>query len=58
MTGPPLPIAVIGAGFSGAIAALHLLDRLPSRTLLLCERSPIFARGAASRGIDALPKRS
>ena len=47
MTGHHLPIAIIGAGFSGTIAALHLLDRLPSRTLLLCERSPTFARGAA-----------
>src|SRR3954451_24486492 len=47
MTGHPLPIAVIGAGFSGTIAALHLLDRLPSRNLLLCERSSAFARGAA-----------
>jgi uncharacterized NAD(P)/FAD-binding protein YdhS len=47
MTGHPLPIAIIGAGFSGTIAALHLLDRLPSRNLLLCERSSAFARGAA-----------
>jgi uncharacterized NAD(P)/FAD-binding protein YdhS len=47
MTGPHLPIAIVGAGFSGTIAALHLLDRLPSRTLLLCERSPAFGRGAA-----------
>ena len=47
MTGPHLPIAIVGAGCSGTIAALHLLDRLPSRTLLLCERSPAFGRGAA-----------
>ena len=32
---------------SGTLAALHLLERLPSRTLLLCERSPTFGRGAA-----------
>src|SRR6476659_401025 len=48
MTCSPLPIAIIGAGFSGTLAALHLLDRLPARTLLLCERSAAFARGAAS----------
>jgi uncharacterized NAD(P)/FAD-binding protein YdhS len=47
MTGPHLPIAIVGAGCSGTIAALHLLDRLPFRSLLLCERSPAFARGAA-----------
>jgi uncharacterized NAD(P)/FAD-binding protein YdhS len=47
MTGPHLPVAIVGAGFSGTIAALHLLDRLPSRTLLSCERSPAFGRGAA-----------
>jgi uncharacterized NAD(P)/FAD-binding protein YdhS len=47
MTGPHLPIAIVGAGFGGTIAALHLLDRLPSRTLLSCERSPAFGRGAA-----------
>src|SRR3954462_6363454 len=47
MTSRHLPIAIIGAGFSGTITALHLRDRLPSRSLLLCERSPAFARGAA-----------
>ena len=42
------PIAVIGAGFSGTIATLHLLKRLPSdQPVLLCERSPDFARGVA-----------
>jgi uncharacterized NAD(P)/FAD-binding protein YdhS len=42
------PIAVIGAGFSGTIAALHLLRRLPSdQPVLLCERAPEFARGVA-----------
>ena len=47
MTGYHPPIAIVGAGFSGTVTALHLLDRLPSRTLLLCERLPAFARGAA-----------
>ncbi|WP_046869240.1 FAD/NAD(P)-binding protein [Microvirga massiliensis] len=42
-----LPIAVIGAGFSGTMTALHLLRRLPDLPLLLCERSSVFARGAA-----------
>jgi uncharacterized NAD(P)/FAD-binding protein YdhS len=40
------PIAVIGAGFSGTIAALHLVRRLPAdQPVLLCERAPEFARG-------------
>ena len=42
------PIAVIGAGFSGTIATLHLLRRLPpDQPILLCERAPEFARGVA-----------
>ena len=42
------PIAVIGAGFSGTIAALQLLRRLPAdQPILLCERAPEFARGVA-----------
>ena len=42
------PIAVIGAGFSGTIAALQLLRRLPAdQPVLLCERSLEFARGVA-----------
>jgi uncharacterized NAD(P)/FAD-binding protein YdhS len=42
------PIAVIGAGFSGTIAALHLLRRLPTdQPVILCERAPEFARGVA-----------
>jgi len=48
---PPVgkrPIAVIGAGFSGTIATLHLLRRLPAdQPVLLCERAPDFARGVA-----------
>jgi uncharacterized NAD(P)/FAD-binding protein YdhS len=42
------PIAVVGAGFSGTIATLQLLKRLPvDQPVLLCERSPDFARGMA-----------
>jgi len=42
------PIAVIGAGFSGTIATLHLIKRLPpDRPILLCERAPEFGRGVA-----------
>ncbi len=42
------PIAVIGAGFSGTIAALKLLRRLPDdQPVILCERAPEFARGVA-----------
>ena len=42
-----LPVAVVGAGFSGTMTALHLLPRLGSRTILLCERGDHFARGVA-----------
>ncbi len=42
------PIAVIGAGFSGTMAALQLLRRLPAeKPVLLCERSAEFAGGVA-----------
>lgn len=41
------PIAVIGAGFSGTMTALHLLSSVPGRRVLLCERGPTFARGTA-----------
>jgi uncharacterized NAD(P)/FAD-binding protein YdhS len=42
------PIAVVGAGFSGTIAALQLLRGLPEdQPVLLCERAPEFARGVA-----------
>jgi len=41
-------IAIIGAGFSGTMAAIHLLRTLPpDHTVLLCERSGRFARGLA-----------
>jgi uncharacterized NAD(P)/FAD-binding protein YdhS len=42
-----LPIAVIGAGFSGTMTALHLLKRGEPAGLLLCERGQSFARGLA-----------
>jgi uncharacterized NAD(P)/FAD-binding protein YdhS len=42
------PIAVVGAGFSGTIAALKLLRRLPTdQPVILCERAPEFAKGVA-----------
>jgi len=51
----PLPIAVIGAGFSGTMAAIQLLARLPrERSVLLCERADTFGRGLAyDTGNDA-----
>lgn len=43
-----LPIAVVGAGFTGTITALHLLRTLPLRQpVLLCERARSFGRGTA-----------
>jgi uncharacterized NAD(P)/FAD-binding protein YdhS len=47
MVADNLPIAVIGAGFSGTMTALHLLKRGESAGLLLCERGQSFARGLA-----------
>ena len=44
----PLPVAVIGAGFSGTMAAIQLLARLsPGRGVLLCERAERFGPGRA-----------
>ena len=41
-------IAVVGAGFSGSMAALHLLAALPRHwSVLLCERGNAFGRGLA-----------
>lgn len=46
-------IAVVGAGFSGSMAALHLLAALPrSWSVLLCEKGGSFGRGLAY-GTDA-----
>lgn len=43
-----LPIAVIGAGFSGTMVAVQLAKALPpDRPILLCDRSGTFARGLA-----------
>jgi uncharacterized NAD(P)/FAD-binding protein YdhS len=45
--GAPLPVAVIGAGFSGTMVALHLAEALPpEQSVLLCERDT-FACGTA-----------
>lgn len=44
----PHPIAVIGAGFSGTMAAIQLLGTLPlGQKVLLCERAGAFGRGLA-----------
>src|SRR4051794_27347461 len=41
-------IAIIGAGFSGTLLALHLLRRCPGSVRIhLIERSPRFGRGLA-----------
>jgi uncharacterized NAD(P)/FAD-binding protein YdhS len=46
------PVAVIGAGFSGTMVALHLARTLPpDRTVLLCERGA-FACGPAYSSRD------
>lgn len=49
MTGAPpsSPLAVIGAGFSGTMAALQLLPRRSNKSILLCERGGRLARGVA-----------
>ncbi|HWB49490.1 MAG TPA: FAD-dependent oxidoreductase [Stellaceae bacterium] len=47
LTRPPA-VAVIGAGFSGTLLALHLLRRCPDPVRIhLIERSPRFGRGLA-----------
>ena len=46
--GPRYTIAIIGAGFSGTMTAIHLRRALPATTrILLIERSGVFARGIA-----------
>lgn len=43
-------IAIVGAGFSGTLLAVHLLSRAESRfQVTLCERSPPFGMGLAYR---------
>lgn len=42
-----LPVAVIGAGFSGTITALQLARRISPRPILLCGQASTFARGTA-----------
>ncbi len=47
---PPQPrptIAIIGAGFSGTMAAIHLRRALPGHVIYLIERTGRFARGVA-----------
>jgi uncharacterized NAD(P)/FAD-binding protein YdhS len=48
VNGRPLSVAIIGAGFSGALLAVHLLQRTsPEDTIYLIERRPGFGRGLA-----------
>ena len=48
MPGPAGRIAIIGAGFSGSLLAVHLLRRAgPDDRILLIERNAAFGRGAA-----------
>jgi len=45
--GPP-SVAIVGAGFSGTLLALHLLQRVPAPTrVVLIERNAQFGRGPA-----------
>jgi uncharacterized NAD(P)/FAD-binding protein YdhS len=42
------PVAVVGAGCSGTLVAVHLARLLPpERGVLLCERAPAFGQGLA-----------
>ena len=46
--GTPSSIAIVGAGFSGTLLALHLLQRSPPQTrVVLIERNAQFGRGPA-----------
>jgi uncharacterized NAD(P)/FAD-binding protein YdhS len=50
----PVDVAIIGAGFSGTMAAIHLLRQTDHRiTVGLVERTSQFARGLADRTRDA-----
>lgn len=46
------PIVIVGAGYSGALAAVQLLRRPGSRRIVLVERSAVFARGLAYQNHD------
>src|ERR1700710_1965265 len=43
----PISIAVIGAGFSGTMAALQILDRSRGISVVLIEKDATFGRGMA-----------
>src|SRR5258707_14577327 len=50
----PVDVAIVGAGFSGTMAAIHLLRQTDHRiTVGLVERTSQFARGLAYRTRDA-----
>lgn len=46
-------VVVVGAGFSGLLTTLHLLQAPDGPRVRLCERRPRFARGAAYSTSDA-----
>ncbi|MFD0895907.1 FAD/NAD(P)-binding protein [Luteolibacter ambystomatis] len=43
----PLPIAIVGGGFSGTLAAIHLAKRLPDTSILLFEEAAEAGPGLA-----------
>jgi len=47
------PVAIIGAGFTGTLTAIHLALRLPDRPVILFEESPEAGPGLAYRQDDA-----
>src|SRR5215468_8359845 len=49
---PQRTVAVIGAGFSGLLTAIHLLDADPALTVRLVERATHFGRGRAYQASD------
>ena len=54
MADPARTVAIVGAGFSGTAAAIHLIRRAYDRRLrvLLLERGPHFGRGVAYAASD------
>lgn len=48
-----LSIAVVGGGFSGTLAAIHLVRRLPQAAVILLESSAEAGRGAAYQASGA-----